>query len=353
MIKYIGSKRLLVPWIVSVIDEVREVATVRSVADLFSGSSRVGHELKRKGYFVHANDLNAYASTIATALVQADALQYPSDRVQPILDELNGVPGEAGFFTKEYCQQSMFFQEKNGMKIDAIRQQIDARSEGDPVLKAVLLTSLLLAADRVDSTTGVQMAFLKSFADRSSLDLSLRYPELLAGPGLATRLDAIELASDLDVDLVYLDPPYNQHSYLSNYHIWESLVLNDSPATYGIARKRVDCRDRKSPFNSKREAHAAMETLLGNLKVQHVLLSFNDEGFFSASEIEAMLANWGYVHTMSREHPRYVGARIGIHNLQGVKVGKVSHLTNREFLFFASKSVKSLRSTLSVESAMC
>ena len=87
-------------------------------------------------------------------------------------------------------------------------------------------------------------------------DLELREPRRVAGPaGTVSRRDANELAAQLDgVDCAYLDPPYNQHSYFSNYHIWETLVRWDRPDTYGVACKRVDCRTTKSAYNRKREA---------------------------------------------------------------------------------------------------
>ena len=149
-----------------------------------------------------------------------------------------------------------------------------------------MLTSLLEAADRVDSTTGLQMAFLKSWAPRSYNELELRLPEPVAGPaGTVTRLDANELAPLLEVDLVYVDPPYNQHSFFSNYHVWETLVRWDAPESYGVANKRLDCRERKSRYNSKRGAPAALAELLGSLRAPWLLVSASDEGFHGAAEL--------------------------------------------------------------------
>ena len=106
----------------------------------------------------------------------------------------------------------------------------------------MLLTSLIEAADRVDSTTGVQMAYVKQWAPRSYQPLELRVPELLAGPGRgACAATRCELAATLgSFDLAYLDPPYNQHRYFTNYHVWETLVAWDAPEHYGIACKRID-----------------------------------------------------------------------------------------------------------------
>ena len=110
----------------------------------------------------------------------------------------------------------------------------------------------MLAADRVDSTTGVQMAYLKQWAPRAHHDLELRRPDLIAGAGRTVRGDARQTVDGLEpVDLMYLDPPYNQHRYFTNYHIWETLVRWDAPEHYGVACKRVDSRDEatKSVFN--------------------------------------------------------------------------------------------------------
>ena len=106
------------------------------------------------------------------------------------------------------------------------------------------------------------MAYLKSWASRSFNDLELRIPKILhraqSGKSRAYQLDASDASRILDANIAYLDPPYNQHKYLGNYHIWESLVLWDKPEVYGVARKRIDCKDRKSVFNSKPRAAKAL-----------------------------------------------------------------------------------------------
>ena len=105
------------------------------------------------------------------------------------------------------------------------------------------------------------MAFLKQWAARAHNDLQLRQPLLTPGGGRALRGDATQLVNNLPhVDLAYLDPPYNQHRYFTNYHVWETLVRWDSPEAYGIAAKRLDSRDdsTKSVFNKTREMPAAL-----------------------------------------------------------------------------------------------
>lgn len=166
---------------------------------------------------------------------------------------LRGLKPEAGWFTRAFCEDARYFHPDNGARIDAMRSRIEAMGL-EPELKAVVLVSLMEAADRVDSTAGVQMAYMKRWVPRALKPLQLRLPDILPSVGtpcLATRADAVEIAGQVEADLVYLDPPYNQHSYLGNYHVWESLVLWDQPETYGVANKRIDVRTRKSAFNSR------------------------------------------------------------------------------------------------------
>jgi len=184
------------------------------------------------------------------------------------------------------------------------------------------------------------MAYLKEWAPRALNDIKLEPPPLLPGRGKALLGDALEVVDFLDANIFYLDPPYNQHSYLGNYHVWETLIRWDFPKTYGVARKRWDVKERKSPFNSKRLARSAMENLLRKIKASHLVLSFSNEGFFSPEEIGEMLKDWGYVVRLERVHKRYVGALIGIYNPRGEKVGQAGHTKNKEFLFIATQDRK-------------
>ena len=145
MIKYLGSKRTLLPTLVGLLDVIPEL---ESVADVFSGTSRVGHALKAAGYRVEANDHNAYAHCIARCYVEADLETVEADATR-LIAEFNDLPGEPGYFTEVFCERSRFFQPHNGARVDAIREAI-ARKSLDPVLEAVMLTSLMEAADRVD-----------------------------------------------------------------------------------------------------------------------------------------------------------------------------------------------------------
>jgi adenine-specific DNA-methyltransferase len=328
LIKYLGSKRALVPLIQSIAARL----PVTTACDLFAGTTRVGQALRAIGLEVVSNDLASYSAVLAQAYVVADET-VDRGRVRAILAELDALEGRDGYVSEVFCRSARYFQPHNGRRIDAIRDAIDGHDVGE-VERGILLTSLLEAADRVDSTTGVQMAYLKQWAPRSHNALELRLPEPVAGPsGAATACDANALAAELDVDLVYVDPPYNQHSFFSNYHVWETIVRWDAPESYGVARKRVDCRERKSRYNSRREAPGALAELLGRLQAPWLIVSASDESFHPSDEVERLLALHGHVVRIDVDSRRYVGAQIGIYNPAGKRVGRASHLRNWEHLF--------------------
>jgi adenine-specific DNA-methyltransferase len=343
MIKYLGSKRRLIP----VLGDLFAKSGAHTALDLFTGTTRVAQAFKRHGAHVTAVDVARYAKVFADCWIATDAHDVDPSELADALAHLNGLTGAPGYFTDTFCVQSRFFQPHNGARVDAIRNAIEADYAESP-LYPILLTSLILAADRVDSTTGVQMAYVKQWADRSYADLELRAPELLPGPGTAIQGDALALAATLPpVDLAYLDPPYNQHRYNANYHVWETLVAWDAPEHYGVACKRVDLREpeTKSVFNVKRAmADAFAETVRG-LNAEIIVLSYNNEAWVSREQLLAMCDRFDAVRLLAFDAKRYVGAQIGIHNPSGEKVGEVSHLRNLEWVVVAGPRAAVTRMT--------
>ena len=333
VIKYLGSKRRLVP----VLGELCERAAPRTALDLFTGTTRVAQEFKRRGARVWAADTARYSEALARCYVATDARAVDEAELAAALADLAARPGRDGYVTETFCRRSRYLQPHNGRRIDAIRDAL-AADYADSPLYPILLTSLLEAADRVDSTTGVQMAYLKDWAPRSHRDLELRRPALLPGDGVALRGDALELVATLpEVDLAYLDPPYNQHSYYRNYHVWETLVAWDAPGHYGVACKRADCRDpaTRSAFNSRPAFREALARIVRDVRARVVVLSYNDESWIELGDLMELCSLRGAVRALAFDSKRYVGAQIGIHDPAGRRVGRVGRLRNVEYLLVA------------------
>jgi adenine-specific DNA-methyltransferase len=333
VIKYLGSKRRLVP----ILGDLLDRAGARTAIDLFTGTTRVAQEWKRRGAHVTAVDSASYAAVLGECFISTDSTKVDADALGKVISHLRDLPGTDGYVTETFSRRARYFQEHNARRIDAIRDEIDAGWSGHP-LRPVLLAALLLAADRVDSTTGVQMAYLKTWSPRSYRPLDLQVPALLPGGGRTWHADATIVAGALpEVDIAYLDPPYNQHRYAGNYHVWETLVAWDAPEHYGVACKRIDLRDpaNGSVFNRRRDAPAAMAAVVGALRAELVVISGSDEGWIGVEDLADMCAGRGAVQVLAFDSKRYVGAQIGIHNPRGERVGTVGRTRNIEYLVVA------------------
>jgi adenine-specific DNA-methyltransferase len=335
VIKYLGSKRRLV-------DELGRMFVASgalTALDAFTGTTRVAQEFCRRGGQVTCVDTAAYSEVLAQCYVVADAAEIQADEVTEALARLSALPERRGYVTEVFCEKARYFHPDNGRRIDAIRQGIDDLY-ADHWLRPILLTSLLEAADRVDSTVGLQMAFLKEWAPRALRPLKLMPPVLTPGTGTAICGDALSVVDTLDpVDLAYLDPPYNQHRYFTNYHVWETLVRWDSPEHYGVACKRLDARSAttRSPFNSRKSMPDALAELISKVRAETVVVSFSNEGFVPLASLVEMCEQRGQpVKVLAFDARRYIGQQIGVFSPDGRRVGQASHERNVEYLLVSA-----------------
>jgi len=335
VIKYLGSKRRLV----GELGRLFAAAGARTGLDLFTGTTRVAQEFNRQGGFTTCVDTAAYSEVLAQCYVVTDAAEVDAGELAEALARLEALPGRRGYVTDVFCEQARYFHPDNGVRIDAIRDGIDDLY-GDHRLRPVLLTALLEAADRVDSTVGLQMAYLKEWAPRALRPLRLKAPELTPGTGRALRGDAATIVPTLEpMDVAYLDPPYNQHRYFTNYHVWETLVRWDAPEHYGVACKRVDARDdaTRSPFNSKRTIASALAGVIEAVRADTVVVSFNNEGFVGLPALVEMCEARGHpVEVLAFDTRRYIGQRLGVFGPDGRKVGVPGPERNIEYVLVSA-----------------
>ena len=321
-IKYAGSKLKLLPFILGL---ARETGC-RSVFDAFSGSTRVSQAFAATGYSVTANDCAVYSKVFNTAYLLNK--KNPSEYI-PLIEHLDSLPPVDGWFTQHYggCGDTGIscgsdglkkpWQIKNTMKLDAIRTEID-RLGLDEVTRAVCLSSLMLALDKVDNTIGHFVSYLNNWSARSYGDLKLVVPSLRVNTMENTVLDedvfsAAENESASSADAAYLDPPYgsNNHKmppsrirYRAYYHIWTTICLNDMPSVTGKAGRRADAADKVSPsvFEDFRKtdcgdyvAADALNSLIKKLSNPFIILSYGSSGRINLSSLQDILSSNGKI----------------------------------------------------------
>ena len=317
-IKYAGSKLKLLPHILTLVSKVRP----KTVLDGFSGTTRVSQALAQLGYSVVSNDRAVWSATFATCYLLN---KLPAKHYGSILEHLNNLPPQDGWYSQNYGGSSdndssiggdglkKPWQLHNTRKLDAIREEID-RLELSKVERAVVLTSLILALEEVDSTLGHYAAYLNKWSERSYKTLELKVPALLAHRGIRHKVhqsDIFELLPNTSVDLAYFDPPYGSNNekmppsrvrYQAYYHVWTSICLNDKPSLFGKARRRRDSSDLvdSSPFEDFRRsddgrfvALNAIDRLLAETNAAHILMSYSSGGRATAHELNSVMNKHG------------------------------------------------------------
>jgi adenine-specific DNA-methyltransferase len=344
LIPYIGNKRKLL----HVIAEAVEFTGCKAgtFADMFTGSTVVARWAKKQGFRVIANDWEPYSYQIALGTVvpnrpPAFKRLGGADRVFRTLNEL---PPLHGYVAAHLCprddenpdplRERMFFTRANGERIDAIGEQIAAWSAAgaiSPDQRAYVMASFIYAVSYASNTSGVFKGFHNGWGGKTGTalyrirgTLSLQQPILHDNgkANLALRRDAQTLAGELPEvcggipDIVYIDPPYNQHPYGSNYHVLNTIALWDKPPiSPGIlvdGRKRdksairTDWRTlRRSPYNSARDALPAFRALLDRVQARWVLVSYSTDGNIPLEGLLTALAERGQVHVFAQKYKRY------------------------------------------------
>lgn len=357
-IKYAGSKLRLLPHILHLIGMVRP----RLVFDGFSGTTRVSQALAQTGHRVIANDIAHWSEVFGQCYLLNS---HPPAYYQPLLDHLNALPGEDGWFTEHYGGDAgdgssvgdggakKPWQRHNTRRLDAIRAEI-SRLRLPEVERAVLLTSLMLALDAVDNTLGHFASYLRGWSRRSFAPLRLEMPRLLlrTESHAVHRRDIFDLLPDIEADLAYFDPPYGSNNekmppsrvrYAAYYHLWTTVCRDDRPAVFGKAGRRRDTSDRVagSVFEEYRRDGAgrfvaveAIRRLLHEVRARHVLLSYSSGGRATAAELhEAIAAAGRIVMAMEIDHRRNVMAGMRWTHEWIAEAAR----PHREFLFLIEK----------------
>jgi adenine-specific DNA-methyltransferase len=354
LITYLGNKRSLLEFIDDGLTLVKTKIKKRKLTslDLFSGSGVVSRYLKRNSNLVISNDLESYSEIINKC--------YMTDKINisPQLDiyfkELSEFLAhedkfKSGFIQNLYAPKNSdaiiadercFFTTRNAKYLDTARQLISKLPDD---LQPFLLAPLLSEASIHANTSGVFKGFYKNTEtglgqfggnNKNALtricgNIQLKLPVLSNFNCVSQvyREDANTLIHKLDeVDIAYIDPPYNQHPYSSNYFMLNLLTNYVEPINISKVSGIPEDWNR-SLFNKKDQAIIALTSLVNNIKAKFLLISFSDDGFISKAEMMALLNTVGTVTVLEKKYNTFKGSK----NL------KDRNLYVKEYLYVVAK----------------
>lgn len=329
---YIGSKYSLLDFLEEHI--VRWVGTTSDLTflDIFAGTGVVGHHFKRLGYRILANDIQYYSYCLNRALVViskqpdfaglVDDLPAPVntvafDNIDIVLHYLNSLEGQKGFIYYNYCPGGtannchvrQYFTDENGKHCDAISLQLREWLSSGKITNDeyfYLLASLIEAIDKVANTASVYGAFLKKIKSSARKPLKLERVKIVSDNRnhQAFNVDAACLVDQLSYDILYMDPPYNQRQYCTNYHVLETVARYDEPQLKGITGLR-EYSNQRSAFCSKHIALDALNNIIQHTPARFVFLSYNSEGIMKAESIISIMQQHGTVEIIKRPYRRF------------------------------------------------
>ncbi|MDD3181872.1 MAG: DNA adenine methylase [Alphaproteobacteria bacterium] len=343
LIPYIGNKRKLLRLIHEAINASGIRPETHTFVDLFAGTGVVSRLARQLGYAVVANDWEPYSEIINRCYLglTKPPTFFNDQTYAEVLAQLNTLPPREDWITRHLCPNNdecydttkdrMFYTRKNGMRIDAIRHQIDLwQQEGriDASQQAALLAPLLYQCCYNSNTSGVFKGFHNGWGGRTNTalyrikgELSLRPAQFLDNgqPSFVLRDDAHSVVRNLPQHIsgsafLYLDPPYNQHPYGANYHVLNSVALWDKPELPAKISKRGDKAairkdwrtERRSAYNYRDEASDAYQNLLQAIpESSWTATSYSTDGMIPLRTLLQANCNAGDTQLFTRAYKRY------------------------------------------------
>jgi adenine-specific DNA-methyltransferase len=316
--RYIGNKTRLLPFILRTIK--RSGIGVGSVHDSFAGTASVSRALKQKGWRVHSSDLLMSSYVFQRAYVVADA-------ADPLLSEmasdLGSLPPLQGFISEHFAplrrngaSARMYFTPENAGRIDAAREQLEIWRKAKTISDDsyyLLLAAIIEGADRVANTAGVYASYMKRWQPNAKrrFEVLPEKPVKGAQPAEAMLMDATEAAKSVgEVDLLYIDPPYNSRQYVAYYHIPEILARGWSDSAPAIRGKvgLLAGEEGRSQWSHGRRVQKLFSALLAASGARHALISFNSEGHLAPDALLSLLTRAsvdGKVAHFTQRYRRY------------------------------------------------
>lgn len=269
--RYLGNKYKLLPFITGVVSD--ECPDITSIADIFAGTGAVSSAFTNK--VIITNDL-MYSNYICN-YAWFGAEEYDPQIIIDCVVRYNALTDlEDNYMTDNFADT--YFSRDDCAKIGYIREDIEVLyKKGDIHTRerAILITSLLYAMDKIANTCGHYDAYRKGVEFDKSLELYVPMANRQNNPNnQCFNMDSNELVKNIEADLVYIDPPYNSRQYCDAYHLLENVARWEKPEVFGVARK-MDRSTMKSKYCTQ-SATEAFEQLIGDIKAKYILLSYNN-----------------------------------------------------------------------------
>lgn len=302
--RYLGSKDKLIPAILSILNKNGLVGCDYVFFDAFCGTGAVANSVKDM-YRLIINDSMNWSVLYAKGRIVSNTCTFEKLGFNPFEYFKNNNEIKEGFFYKNYSPISkrMYFSENNAGRIDFIRDKIEEWKEAGLLSDneyAYLIYCLIESVSSVSNTAGVYGAFLKHWDSRSYNDLVIEpldtglFNDCL---GLETYCSRIEdIIDKVDCDIIYLDPPYTQNQYGTQYHLLETLVLNDNPSISKITGSRP-VTPMKSMWSKDMYVQVLFDYVVAKTKAKYIILSYSNDGILSKDFIESTLKRYGVEET--------------------------------------------------------
>ena len=333
--RYIGNKESMVEEIDSFIESRVESEESLTLFDAFCGTGAVSDRLKNKFNLV-INDNLKWATVYTAGRLYAPSCHFERLGFDPFAFLNQSDEKVQGFIYKNYApteSSRMYFTPENAVRIDYFRKQIEEWHKNKLLSEAeymLLLASLVESVSRVSNTAGVYGAFLKKWDGRALKPIEFIKPAYNACDSLNIKIynDKTEnIISDVKCDILYLDPPYTQNQYGTQYHLLETLILNDHPSVSKVTGSRP-VMPMRSDWSKEYKAHILLDKIIANTTARYIVMSYNNDGLMSKEYIEAVMKRYGKPET-------YCCKKISYKKYQNWK--SQNHKEHFEYLFFVEK----------------